>query len=179
MIFTALLLTPANGPLGPSASGAANLIAPKSACPNRSAGGGKVAMAKARKSMICMVNYARHKRGLKRYRTVRKLTWSAGHKTRDILRCGFSHEACGRRFDFWIRKSGYLGAGGWTTGENIAWGSGSLGSVRSIFIAWMKSAGHREAILSHRFSDVGTGVVRGRFEGIRGARIWVLHFGDN
>lgn len=129
--------------------------------------------------MICMVNYARQKSGLKRYRKQRQLTWSAQRKSRDILRCGFSHEACGRDFDFWIRKSGYLGAGGWRTGENIAWGSGSLGSVRSIFIAWMKSKGHREAILSSGFVDVGVGMAKGTFEGATDARIWVLHFGDN
>lgn len=136
-------------------------------------------MTKARRSMLCMVNYARTRKGLKKYRTQRQLTWSAGRKARDILRCDFSHEACGRPFDFWIRKSNYLGKGGWATGENIAWGSGSLGNVRSIFIAWMKSQGHREAILSRTFTDVGAGVVKGRFDGIAGARIWVLHFGDN
>jgi len=136
-------------------------------------------MTKARRSMICMVNYARRHRNLRRYEVKRPLTWSAGHKAGDILRCGFSHTACGRPFDFWIRKSGYLGSGGWATGENIAWGSGRLGNVRSIFVAWMKSKGHRQAILSTRFVDVGVGVVKGRFEGIPGARVWVLHFGDN
>lgn len=129
--------------------------------------------------MVCMVNYARRKQGLKPYRRHRKLGWSARHKAADILRCGFSHTACGRQFDYWIRKSGYLGRGGWSTGENIAWGSGYLGNVRSIFIAWMKSTGHRDAILSQDFTDIGVGVVKGTFEQISGARIWVLHFGDN
>ena len=167
---------------GPQAAGeasAARLIAPNKVCKNSAASGGRAAMAKARRSMICMVNYARTRKGLKRYRTRRQLTWSAGRKSRDILRCGFSHEACGRPFDFWIRKSNYLGKGGWATGENIAWGSGNLGNVRSIFIAWMKSKGHREAILSRTFTDVGAGVVKGRFQRVSGARIWVLHFGDN
>jgi uncharacterized protein YkwD len=169
----------APGPLGSGQAAAANLIAPTKVCPNRTASGGKAAMTRARRSMVCMVNYARRKKHLKRYRVRRQLTWSAGRKAGDIRRCGFTHTACGRPFDFWIRKSGYLGAGGWATGENIAWGSGSLGNVRSIFIAWMKSKGHREAILSRRFTDLGSGVVKGRFEGVPGARIWVLHFGDN
>lgn len=175
-LLAALLLFP---PAGPGQADAAGLIAPKRVCPNLSANGGKAAMQKARKSMVCMVNFARRKKGLKKYSVAGRLTWSAGRKASDILRCEFSHTACGRPFDFWIRKSGYIGRGGWTTGENIAWGSGSLGSVRSIFIAWMKSTGHRSAILSRNFEDVGVGVVRGRFEGYRGARIWVLHLGSN
>ena len=179
MTLAALLLIPGGGPAAPAGADAAKLIAPNKVCPNRKAGGGQAAMAKARRSMTCMVNFARGKKGLTKYRVKRRLTWSAGRKARDIRRCGFSHEACGRKFDFWIRKSKYLGAGGWATGENIAWGSGRLGNVRSIFIAWMRSKGHREAILSRSFSDVGAGVVKGRFQGVRGARIWVLHFGDN
>jgi len=158
---------------------AASLIAPAKICPDRTARGSKAEINKALQSMLCLVSYARRTKGLRKYHVQRTLTWSSGHKARDILRCGFSHSACGKPFDFWIRRSGYLGDGGWATGENIAWGSGNLGNVRSIFIAWMKSKGHREAILSSRFTDVGTGVVEGRFEGIRGARVWVLHFGDN
>lgn len=132
-------------------------------------------MRKARRAMVCMVNFARQKKGLRRYRQPAKLAWSAGRKARDILRCEFSHTACGREFSFWIRKSGYPGI---SVGENIAWGSGSAGSVRRIFVAWMKSPPHRKAILSPDYSDVGPGVVKGRFGGYPGARIWVLHFGD-
>lgn len=166
-------------PSVPGTASAAGLIPPNRVCQDQPANGGRAGMAKARKSMICMVNYARQAKSLEKYQPQRKLTWAAGRKTRDILRCSFSHTACGRPFDFWIRKSGYLGTGGWATGENIAWGSGSLGRSRAIFIAWMKSPGHRAAILSDAFSDVGVGVIKGRFEGTRGARIWVLHFGEN
>lgn len=136
-------------------------------------------MKKARRSMICMVNYARRRHGLRNYRQSNLLSWSAKRKASDILRCGFSHEACGRRFEYWIKRSGYAGSSGWALGENIAWGSGSLGRVRAIFIAWMKSKGHREAILDRGYADVGAGVVKGSFEGISGARVWVLHFGDH
>jgi uncharacterized protein YkwD len=178
LLLAAAMFTP-GGPAGPERAAAAGLIAPPAVCPDLYADGGKAEMAKARRSMVCMVNHARRKKGLRKYHAHPRLNWSAGKKATDILRCTFSHTACGRPFDFWIRRSGYLGEGGWATGENIAWGSGSLGSVRSIFIAWMKSPGHRNAILDHRFRDVGAGVVDGRFEGIPGVRIWVLHFGDN
>ncbi len=148
-------------------------------CQDFSARGGSVELARARKSMACLVNYARARKGLRKLRVQKKLIWSARRKSRDILRCGFSHSACGRQFDYWIKRSGYVGQGGWATGENIAWGSGDFGNVRSIFVAWMKSRGHREAILSPTYADLGAGVVSGKFQGIPGARIWVLHFGDN
>ncbi|HRV59619.1 MAG: hypothetical protein KDB54_05850 [Solirubrobacterales bacterium] len=179
LLLAAVLPVISAGPLGPGDAAAAGLIAPAKYCSDNAANGGRAEMAKARRSMICMVNYARRRKGMRPYHRQPKLNWSSGRKARDILRCGFSHGACGRAFDYWIRRSGYLGGGGWATGENIAWGSGSLGSVRSIFVAWMKSKGHREAILDRSFTDVGVGVTRGRFSGIAGARIWVLHFGYN
>lgn len=176
--MTAVLLLAGN-PLEPARADAARLIAPAKVCPNRPASGSKAAMRKARKSMICLVNYARRAKRLPAYRVSGHLTWSAIRKARDIKRCGFSHDACGRPFEFWIRRSGYLGEGGWKLGENIAWGRKKSGSVRPIFIAWMKSQGHRKAILNKVYGDLGVGVVRGRFDGYAGARIWVLHFGDN
>lgn len=179
LLAGALFLLPGSEIGATDQASAASLIAPESTCPDLPASGGKAAMNRARNSMICMVNHAREKKGLSRYRTHSRLHWSAKRKARDILQCGFSHSACGRPFDFWIQKTGYLGEGGWATGENIAWGSGAIGGVRSIFIAWMKSKGHREAILDRSFKHVGAGVIEGRFSGLPGARIWVLHFGYN
>ncbi len=168
-----------SGTLAPPKAEAASLIAPAKACPVSSSGSSKARTNKARRAMTCMVNYARRKDGLRRYHRRSQLAWSAERKAKDIQRCGFAHGACGRQFDFWIRRSGYLGGSGWATGENIAWGGGRLGNVRSIFVAWMKSKGHREAILSRTYTDVGAGLVKGHFQGVRGAGIWVLHFGRN
>lgn len=154
------------------------LIAPAKVCPDRTARGGAAQIKRARKSMMCLVNQARKRKGLRKYRKHGKLSWSAKKKARDIIRCNsFSHTACGRSFDHWIKRSGYASKRGWTTGENIAWGSGRLGNVRSIFKAWMNSPGHRRAILDRQFTDANVGVVSGRMNGISGARAWVLHFG--
>lgn len=154
------------------------LIAPAKVCPDRNARGGARQLKRARKSMMCLVNQARKRKGLRKYRKNAKLGWSAKKKARDIIRCNsFSHNACGRSFDHWIKRSGYKSRRGWSSGENIAWGSGRLGNVRSIFKAWMKSPGHRRAILDRQFSDANVGVVRGRMKGLSGARAWVLHFG--
>lgn len=178
-LLTGLMVTFALSHSFAAQATAANLIAPKRVCPDLPADGNPKAMKKARRSMVCMVNFARKRSGSTRYAANQKLNWSAKKKAKDIYKCGFSHGACGRSFDFWIRRSGYLGQGGWSTGENIAWGSGSLGNVRSIFIAWMNSKGHREAILSKDYRDIGASVIRGRFQGNSGARIWVLHFGSS
>ena len=159
--------------ISPPGAGA-SLLAPKSKChgQNLRAGSGK-----ARTSMLCMTNFARKKSGLRAYRHVGLLDRSATRKTADIFRCGFSHEACGRKFTYWQEKLGYIGGGCWEAGENIAWGSGSLGSVRSIFNAWMHSPAHRAAILSRNYTEIGIGQKRGEFDGYSGSSVWVQQFG--
>jgi uncharacterized protein YkwD len=128
--------------------------------------------------MACMTNYARAARDLTRYRVKADLTRSAERKAADIVRCNaFSHTACGRPFSYWISRTYISDRRCWSAGENIAWGTGSLGAVRSIFRAWMNSPGHRAAILSKDFRDLGIGLVTGRFAGRTGAAVWVQHFG--
>lgn len=157
------------------ATGASGLVAPNDKCQNES---GFRNAAKARRSMVCLTNYARHKKGLKRFTVNRTLTRSARHKAADILVYDdFSHSACGRDFTFWMERFGYSNGGGWTAGENLAWGNGSYGTSHSIFSAWLNSPGHRRAILSRDFEDIGIGIVHGQLSGTSGARIWVQNFG--
>lgn len=182
LLAAGLLALPAHSTLslGAAPAKASGLMPPPDVCPDRTANGGGAAMAKARRSMSCLVNYTRRKHGLRRYRTRTSLDWSAARKGTDILHCNsFSHSACGRKFDHWIRRSGYIKPRrGWSTGENIAWGSGDLGNVRAIFNAWMHSPSHRSAILDRYYTDLGVGVERGRMKGLKSSRVWVLHFGD-
>ncbi len=72
-----------------------------------------------------------------------------------------------------------MGYGGRCTalGENIAWGTGRLGTARSIFAAWIRSRGHRANILGP-FADFGIGLRTGRLEGNSGARVWTQAFGS-
>ena len=127
--------------------------------------------------MACLTNYARARSGLKRYRVKSRLNRSAGLKAADILRCSaFSHTACGRPFDWWIKKK-YVTRRCYWTSENIAWGSRTVGGARDIFKAWMKSPGHRAAILNRQYRDLGIGFGGGSFQGRPSARVWVQHFG--
>ena len=85
------------------------------------------------------------KRGLEPLFAPSSLARAAARKSGDILRCDeFNHEACGREFTYWIERVGYKGCG-WA--ENIAYGTGSLATPRSIFRGWMNSSGHRRNIL--------------------------------
>jgi uncharacterized protein YkwD len=47
---------------------------------------------------------------------------------------------------------------GYEIGENIGWGTFSLGTPRAIVAAWMASPGHRANILDARFRDTAIGV---------------------
>jgi uncharacterized protein YkwD len=166
-----LLALCATAPL--AAAERAPLIAPESRCPGQ-ADPAASAAAQAR-TMRCLVNVARQGRGLAALAGSASLDRAARNKSADMLRCDeFSHQACGREFTYWMQRFGFprncAGA------ENIAWGSGSLGSARAIFSAWMKSPGHRENILGP-YAQIGIGLRVGTLEGTRGAHVWTQEFG--
>lgn len=127
--------------------------------------------------MLCMTDFARDRAGLNALVATSELEQSAGDKGGDILRCdSFSHYACGREFTYWMRETGYTSAPCWHVGENLAWGSGEYGTVRSIFRAWMASTEHRANILGD-YTEVGLNVQAGTLGGIEGTRVWTGHFG--
>jgi uncharacterized protein YkwD len=165
-VLCAALLAPA------AAVDPQRLVAPASACPGQT--NPSAAAATQERAMRCLTNFARRGRGLGPLGASAVLARAAGHKSADILRCNdFSHEACGRPFAYWIELLGYPDCG---AGENIAWGSGRLGSVRSIFRSWMRSPGHRENILG-AYDEIGIGLRVGRLEGFSGAHVWTQNFG--
>jgi uncharacterized protein YkwD len=158
------------------ASGAgSHLIAPIAACPGQS---NLDALAQAQqRAMLCMTEFARTQAGLPGFVPAPELESSASGKAGDILRCDdFSHFACGREFTYWMAQSSYLSVDCWRAGENLAWGSGKDGTVRSIFRAWMRSHGHRQNILGD-FEQIGTSLQVGRLDGLSGTHVWTQHFG--
>lgn len=172
-ILTALALCGA----GAASASAGGLVAPPSACP------GQVSLAAPvpaqERTMLCMANFARAELGLGALEASEPLEQSAREKGRDILRCdSFSHYACGREFAYWIRATGYLSSECWRAGENLAFGNGDLGSVRSIFRAWLRSPEHRENLLGE-YTQTGIDLSTGTLEGFAGTRIWTEHFGTH
>jgi uncharacterized protein YkwD len=153
------------------------LVAPPSACPNQGDLGDPAAVQE--RAMRCMTDFARAHDGLGTLANAADLDRSAVKKSGDIVRCdSFSHEACGRQFTYWMQRSGYLAARCWRAGENIAWGTGNMGTVRSIFVAWLHSPEHRANLLGH-YSSIGIALRIGNLEGHRGAHVWTQDFGSH
>ena len=61
--------------------------------------------------------------------------------------------------------------------ENLAWGTGSLGTPRAIVEAWMNSPPHRANLLHPRFRMIGIGTPVGNFAGYGGAAVVTADFG--
>src|SRR5947209_15446265 len=116
-------------------------------------------------SALCLVNQERTSRGLKPLKLNRRLAKAATGHARDMNARGyFSHdtEGGGGSFVDRIRKAGYITAQfSPSLGEDLAWGSGSLGTPRQIVAGWMASPGHRANILSYKFREAGMGVAFG------------------
>jgi uncharacterized protein YkwD len=153
------------------------LIAPPSVCANQNDRGDAPVVQE--RAMHCMTNYARKQMGLRPLGDASGLDRSAADKNHDIIRCDdFSHYACGRDFTYWMSRVGYLSARCWRAGENIAWGTGDLGTVRSIFVAWIHSPEHRANILG-RYSQIGIALEVGRLHGSNKAAVWTQDFGSH
>jgi uncharacterized protein YkwD len=124
------------------------------------------------RATLCVLNAERVRHNLRPLRLNRKLSAAARRHSRAMAkRRFFSHNSLsGASFVDRIRRTGYLsGARSWAVGENIAYGSGSRSTPRSIGTAWMNSPGHRANILSSSYSAIGIGVARGTPVGGGGA----------
>lgn len=138
---------------------------------------GKRALVRA---TLCVLNAERARHNLRRLRLNGNLSTAARRHSRAMVRRKFfSHDSVdGASFVDRIRSAGYLsGASSWYVGENIAYGSGTRSSPRSIGTAWMKSAPHRANILRPSFREIGIGVALGTPVG-RGGATYTTDFGQ-
>jgi len=112
----------------------------------------------------CLVNAQRAAHGLAPLRPSRELREAAqAHGADMVSHRFFAHVSpfAGAVTDR-VRRAGYLARShGWSLGEDIAWGEGSLSTPESIVTAWMNSPGHRAVILDRDFHDAGVGVTLG------------------
>lgn len=176
-LIAILALAALAAPAQAATTGLDRLLAPASICPSQ--GNPELAEGVQLRAMLCLTNYARARSGRQAFLATKPLVQAAGHKAADILACeDFSHEACGREFTYWMGHFGYLASGCWTAAENIAWGTGQVGSVRAIFRAWLHSPGHRENILGP-YGQIGIGLRSGDLEGNEDAHVWVQEFGSH
>jgi len=153
----------------------ARLVAPRSKCPGQQ----KIRAPEPQqeKAMRCLINFARKQAGAGQVSNQGSLEKAAGRKAGDVMRCGFSHTACGNPADIYARRFGYFSAPSWSWGENLAWGRGGLGSPRNILKAWLNSPPHRLTMLNGTFEHFGLGLKRGSFGGHANAAVWVLEIG--
>jgi len=121
-------------------------------------------LAKIRSATRCLINVQRRRHGVRPVRADRDLRQAARRHARHmVVKDFFAHESpSGVQLVHRVRAAGYLrGADGWSTGENIAWGSGPLATPAATVRAWMGSPGHRANLLGRRFREVGVGIVPG------------------
>jgi uncharacterized protein YkwD len=159
----------------PSLAGA-DLVPSRSACP---AAQNPSAPERAQEdAMQCLIRHVRERAGVRSLSSHRALERAAGRKTGDLMRCGFSHTACGNPPDAYARRYGYSsGTRSWSWGENLAWGRGKRGTARDVMGAWLRSPSHRSTLLRGSFEHFGLGLRRGRFSGSSHTGVWTLQLG--
>jgi uncharacterized protein YkwD len=130
---------------------------------------------------LCLVNQERTSRGLTPLKLNRRLTRAASGHARDMVaRNYFSHDSLGGGdFVDRIRKTGYVTRRAFPSlGEDLAWGSGPLGTPRAIVQSWMESPGHRANILYRKFREAGIGVAFGDPGAGEDGATYALDFGS-
>ena len=130
------------------------------ACENTDQAPTEATVEQSRNAVLCLLNRERTRRHMGRLRENARLRRAAQDHTRDMVQREFFEHVSpggGTMLDR-LKKTGYVDGGGWTIGENIAWGTGQLATPASIVRSWMHSPGHRANILRRRFREVGIGV---------------------
>ena len=121
--------------------------------------------------MLCLVNAERAKVGAIALRDNPRLDRAATtYAARLVAERFFGHtDPAGGKLTSRVLSTGYLAnADLWLIGENLAWGSGSLGSPTKIVAAWMASPGHRANLLRRDFREIGIGIAPGTPTGATG-----------
>lgn len=150
--------------LAPTAPPAA-AARPAAACPGADLVPNRQDLALVRRATLCLLNRERLAHRLHVLRSNRRLGHAAVSYSRSMVGHGFfAHVSAvnGSTLESRLHANRYLRDDrAWEVGENIAWGSGSYATPRSIVSEWMHSPGHRANILTGRFRDTGLGIVLG------------------
>ena len=134
-------------------------------CSHQNAGPGSVSANKAERAVFCLLNKQRSKRGVAKLKRHNDLDKPSLRHSQLMVRDKCFEHVCPGEDELGERIADYLANGGRGYGENIAWGTGSFGSPKSIVRSWMGSAGHRRNILDADFEHIGIGIVWGVPEG--------------
>ena len=137
-------------------------------------------LAEVRAAVLCLHNDIRERHGLPELRDNHRLRSAAlAHSADMVQRRYFDHTAPGgaTMVDRILRARYTSRSEGWVLGENLAWGTGRLGTPRGVVRAWMQSPGHRANILRGSYRELGIGVVTGIPSGSSTGATYTANFG--
>ena len=121
-------------------------------------------------ALLRQMNVVRAQHGLQPLRFDSRLEQAARFHSREMVTGNvFQHGAFASRMAQ-FRIQGTL------AGENLAWGTGSLGTAKGVVAAWLASPEHRANLLRPSFRRVGVGELTGAFLGHAGARVVTADF---
>jgi uncharacterized protein YkwD len=119
-------------------------------------------LGRIRAAILCLHNQIRAQNHLPLLLEHKRLRKAALGHSRDMVRAHyFEHTSpSGRTMVDRILAARYVRANqGWSLGENLEWGTGSLATPRGALESWMGSPGHRANILQRSFREMGVGIV--------------------
>jgi uncharacterized protein YkwD len=155
---------------------AASAQASRAACASGTTHPAQVASRRSQLVTLCLINRERARHGLRGLRLDPRLSAASLGHSRNMVRHRFFEHG---NFVARIINARYVRPRtAWSLAENIAWGSGSLGTPGQIVRAWMNSPGHRANILNGRFRDIGVGIALGApAGGVRDGATYTTDFG--
>ena len=121
-------------------------------------------LGRIRAAILCLHNQIRAEHDLPGLRENKRLRKAALGHSKDMVKDRFFDHTTpeGTTMVDRILRAKYVREDdGWALGENLAWGTGSLGTPRGAVDAWMNSPGHRANILKKAYRELGVGVVLG------------------
>ena len=149
-------------------------LAGEAVCP----GGGRTDLPYAvqERTLACLVNWARKRRGLQPLARTLRLNSSSFKKAADIGRCeNFDHSPCGADWATYLRAEGYSGS----VGENLYLASGPWRAPRPAVDGWLNSPSHRANLFDPQWRTQGLAAAAlPVFQGRRGITVWVNEFGS-
>jgi uncharacterized protein YkwD len=124
-------------------------------------------------AVIRLMNKVRARHGLPALKASRRLARAADGHSSDMLRHDFfAHQSSdGTSFDRRVRS--YARAR--RVGENLAMLPGVRRAARKVVSMWLRSAAHREILMSRRFRRVGVGKRSGQLGGQK-ATVYTVDF---
>jgi uncharacterized protein YkwD len=116
----------------------------------------------AKAATLCLLNSERASHGLAPLASEATLESAATAYSQAMVRQRFfAHVSPGGQTLSQRLRTYVASAGNWATGENLAWGEGTLATPAAIVRNWMLSPAHRDNILDRRFEEIGVGIVGG------------------